>query len=106
MAAYRAVLPASELPPGEARRIEIDGLEIALFNIDGTTHATENTCLHAGGPLHEGTLEEGVVTCPWHDWKFEVATGRCNLNPKVRLRRYPVRVREATIEVSAEAFEE
>ena len=106
MSAYRPVLPASELPPGEARRVEIDGLEIALFNVGGTIHATENTCLHAGGPLHEGSLEDGVVTCPWHEWRFELATGRCNLNPKVRLKRYPVRVREGTIEVSPTAFEE
>ena len=105
MAGYRPVLRASARPPGAAQRVEIDGLEIALFNIDGTVHALENTCLHAGGPLHEGTLEDGVVTCPWHEWKFEVKTGICNLNPKVRLHRYPVRVRNGTIEVNPKAFE-
>jgi nitrite reductase/ring-hydroxylating ferredoxin subunit len=101
MPRYRAICPESEIPPGAARRVEIDGKEIALFNVDGAFHAVEDTCLHAGGPLHEGTLEGTTVTCPWHAWRFDVATGSCNLNPMVSLTRYAVRVRGGMVEIEA-----
>jgi len=58
---YRPVCRANELPPGEARLVEVDGKAIALFNVGGALHAIEDTCLHAGGPLHEGTLDGTTV---------------------------------------------
>lgn len=99
MGKYSAVCRADEIAPGEARLVRVDGVEIALFNVDGAFHATEDTCLHAGGPLHEGALEKTVVTCPWHGWRFDVVTGACDLNPLVRLVRYEVRVREGVVEI-------
>ena len=101
MAHYRPVCRADELLPGEGRLFEIDGKGIALFNADGTFHAVEDTCLHAGGPLHEGRLDGTTVTCPWHEWRFDVATGQCELNPTASLCRYPVRVRNGMIEIEA-----
>jgi len=101
MARYHPVCPAAEIAPGEGRAVEIDGQAIAVFNVDGTLHAVENTCLHAGGPLHEGELKGTVVTCPWHQWEFDVATGRCHVNPYVQLKRYAVRVNEGVVEVEA-----
>lgn len=90
---------AVELAPGAGRLIEIDGKAIALFNVDGSFHAIEDHCLHAGGPLHEGHLEGQIVMCPWHGWRFDVANGACDMNPKVSLRCYPVRVRDGSVEV-------
>ncbi|HEX5135565.1 MAG TPA: Rieske 2Fe-2S domain-containing protein [Planctomycetota bacterium] len=101
MAAYRAICRVDELRPGAGRLVEIDGKAIALFNVGGAFHAIEDTCLHAGGPLHEGTLEGTTVTCPWHAWRFDVATGSCELNPMVSLACYPVRVRDGMIELLA-----
>lgn len=45
-------------------------IEIAVFNIDG------NTCKHEGGPLSQGILQEKIVTCPWHGWKYSVIDGK------------------------------
>jgi len=101
MPLYRPVCREDEIPPGTGRLVEIDGKSIALFNVDGAFHAIEDTCLHAGGPLHEGKLEGTTVTCPWHEWRFDVATGRCELNPMASLARYPVRVRGGMVEVEA-----
>jgi nitrite reductase/ring-hydroxylating ferredoxin subunit len=100
MAGYRAVCRAADVAPGTGRLVEIDGKAIALFNVDGTFHAMEDTCLHAGGPLHEGALEGHTVTCPWHSWEFDVTSGRCNLNPKVTLACYSARVRDGMVEIS------
>ena len=64
-----------------------------LVNVDGTLHALDNNCPHNGGPLSKGSLENGVLTCPWHGWRWEVASGR-NAWPGTdwRVPRVPVRI--------------
>jgi nitrite reductase (NADH) small subunit/3-phenylpropionate/trans-cinnamate dioxygenase ferredoxin subunit len=101
MPSYRTVCRADELAPGAGRLVEIDGKAIALFNVGGTLHAIEDTCLHAGGPLSEGQLDGTTVTCPWHEWRYDVTTGRCELNPKISLSCFPVRVRGGVVEIEA-----
>ncbi|MFN3477365.1 MAG: Rieske (2Fe-2S) protein [Candidatus Methylomirabilales bacterium] len=86
------VARVGDFPPGEGMVIEIDGKEIALFNVEGVFYALENICPHRGGPLGEGFLEGAVVTCPWHGWKFDATTGRSPVNPRVGVRSYPVKV--------------
>jgi nitrite reductase/ring-hydroxylating ferredoxin subunit len=61
-----------EIPSGTGRTVDINGIWIALFNVDGTFYAMDNSCPHAGGPLGEGQLCGAVVECPWHGWKFNV----------------------------------
>jgi len=99
MPEFRPLCGAAELGPGKARAFEVAGRCVALFNVEGRFHAMENVCLHAGGPLAEGTLEGCVVTCPWHEWQFDVTTGRTPLNPRIALDCYPVRVRDGVVEV-------
>ena len=70
--------PSADIAPGESTIVEAGEREIAVFNVDGTFYAIENTCCHRGGPLGEGELEGAVVTCPWHGWEFDVTTGRCH----------------------------
>jgi len=52
-----------------------DGTPLAVYNVDGQIFATFAYCPHEGGPLVGGTLEGFVVTCPLHQWKFDVRTG-------------------------------
>jgi len=96
---YRSVCQESELAPGQARLVEIEGRAIGLFNVRGRFHAMVDTCLHAGGPLHEGELKGKTVLCPWHAWAYDVTTGRCDMNPMVTLDCFPVRVREGVVEI-------
>ena len=53
-------------------------------------HVTDGACPHNGGPLAEGLVRGGVVTCPWHWYSYELATGRCRTAAGYELRRYPV----------------
>ena len=69
-----------EIPPGEGREFVVGGKIVALFNVDGTFHAMDGICPHAGGPLANGDLNGNVVTCPWHGWQFDVSSGRHCLN--------------------------
>jgi nitrite reductase/ring-hydroxylating ferredoxin subunit len=84
---------ASELAAGTAKVVEAEGRSIALFNVDGTFCALDNTCTHVGGPLGEGVLSGEAVTCPWHGAKFNVRTGEV-LGPPARqgVRAFPVTV--------------
>jgi nitrite reductase/ring-hydroxylating ferredoxin subunit len=67
---------ADEIPPGGTKVVQVKDHVVAIFNLEGRLHAIENACPHQGGPLGEGYLEEnGVVSCPWHGWTFDVRTG-------------------------------
>jgi nitrite reductase (NADH) small subunit/3-phenylpropionate/trans-cinnamate dioxygenase ferredoxin subunit len=90
--AFVRVGSLSTLPPGSMRPAGVDGVEIALCNVDGEVHAIGNTCAHAGGPLAEGALHAHMVTCPWHAWEYDCRTGQNDFDPDVTVPVYPVRV--------------
>ena len=92
MADFEKVARRGEIPDGQGKTVEIAGRRIALFNVGGKFHAIDNTCLHRGGPLGEGHLQERVVHCPWHGWGFDVTTGVCEANPDFKLETFPVQV--------------
>lgn len=75
------VAQTSELSPGSGKAVEADGRSIALFNVEGTFYAIDNTCTHRGGPLGEGELNGEIVTCPWHGANFNVKTGAVTRPP-------------------------
>jgi len=89
----------SDLKPGAAMTVVVNGLDIALYNVGGKIYATDNTCLHQGGPLGEGILEGEVVSCPWHMWEYNVCTGAKVGNDSIKLSTYPVEVEGADIKV-------
>jgi len=66
------------------------GRSYAVFVVGDVWHVTDGACPHHGGPLAEGLVREGVVTCPWHWYSYELATGRCRTAAGYELRRYPV----------------
>jgi nitrite reductase/ring-hydroxylating ferredoxin subunit len=92
MANFVRVAAASELQPGQSKVVEIDGRQIALFNVGGSFYAIDNACLHLGGPLGEGYLEGENVICPWHGWTYNVTTGLCPINPNMSVKTYPVKL--------------
>jgi len=96
---YRTVCPLDELSPGSGRLFEWNGRQIALLNADGTIYAIDDTCLHAGGPLHEGSVLDGKVICPWHHWEFDLSDGACALNPCHKLDVYRVRVIDEQVQI-------
>ena len=75
------VAQTDELLPGSGKVVDADGRSIALFNVEGTFYAIENTCTHRGGPLGEGELNGDSVTCPWHGANFNVKTGAVTSPP-------------------------
>ncbi len=92
MSKFIKVAATSELAPGSSKKIELNGKEIALFNIEGTFHAIDDMCPHRGGSLSEGFIESGVVSCPWHGWQFQLANGECLTDPGICQMKYEVKV--------------
>ncbi len=70
-----------------------------MYNVDGTFHVTDNTCLHRGGPLGDGFLEGPVITCPWHGWQYDVPTGHNLGNRALRVKTYPVLVEDGEVRI-------
>ena len=100
MAEFVKVASLSELAPGSAKAVEVKGKAIALFNVGGAIYATDNTCLHQGGPLGEGELMGEVVICPWHQWEYDVRTGELVGDRSVKVVTYPVQVEGSDIKVA------
>jgi nitrite reductase/ring-hydroxylating ferredoxin subunit len=100
MPGYVKVARTSEVTPGQAKMVEVEGKKIALFNVDGSFYAIDDTCTHRGGPLSEGVLEGKQVTCPWHGAIYDVTTGEVLGPPAPKgVARYNVRVEASNIEV-------
>ena len=100
MPEFVKVASTDAIPAGQARMIEVNGKEIALFNVAGAFHAIDNTCTHVGGPLCEGAVEGVEVTCPWHGAVFDVTTGQVLGPPAAsNVSSYLVRIEGSDIEV-------
>jgi nitrite reductase (NADH) small subunit len=94
------VAKTGDLEPGQGMCVEVEDKKIAIFNIEGTYYAIDDTCTHVGGPLSEGECEEHVVTCPWHGAQFDVQTGEVLGPPAKRsVTSYKVHVEGDSIKV-------
>ena len=92
VAGFVEVAKVSDIPAGRARIVVVAGHPVAVFNAGGEFFALENVCLHRGGPIGDGVLDDGVVTCPWHGWQYDVRTGQNTTNAFARLRTFRVKV--------------
>ncbi|MFQ5990894.1 MAG: Rieske (2Fe-2S) protein [Nitrospiraceae bacterium] len=99
MAEYVRVAGTAEVASGSGIVAEVNEKAIAVFNVDGTYYAIDNTCIHRGGPLGEGELEGDTVTCPWHGWQYSVKTGVSISNPSACVKSYPVKIEGTDIKV-------
>ncbi len=90
------VASSEEVPEGAGREFVVEGKVVALFRVQGTCHAIDGLCPHAGGPIGTGTLRGCVVTCPWHGWQFDVSTGKHTIS-QIQTTCYPVEEREGAV---------
>jgi nitrite reductase/ring-hydroxylating ferredoxin subunit len=86
-----------EIPDGERKIIEAEGISIGVFHHKGSWYALRNSCLHRGGPVCTGMLKGDVITCPWHGYQYNLTSGVLLLDPSASLEMYPVEVRDGEI---------
>jgi nitrite reductase (NADH) small subunit len=100
MAEFVRVAATDEIRSGQGRMFEVNGRQIAVFNVGGQFHALDNVCEHQGGPLAEGELDGCVVTCPWHGWTYDVATGESPDDPDTRVESFTTKVEGSDVWVA------
>ena len=96
---FRPCAGWTSLPDGEGKTVAVGDKLIALFRQDGRYFAIDDTCPHMGASLSGGHVENGVVTCPWHAWRFRLADGAWADNPRIKIGCYPVRVQGDDVQV-------
>jgi len=100
MSEWVAVCRTEELPPGERRTVDLDGVLALVVNVCGALHAVEDVCTHDGAPLGEGRIEGDQVTCPRHGARFCLRTGAALSPPAYSpIACFPVRVVDGRVEV-------
>jgi len=99
---YVKIMSEEDLPIGKSAIISAGEAEIALFNYKGKYYAVANKCPHRGAPLGEGRIEEGIVICPNHEWRFKLENGANMQNPELFIPTYPVKVKNDNIYIGLE----
>jgi nitrite reductase (NADH) small subunit len=88
----------SELPANNtAKEFPCGDKTVCVANVNGACSAIDNVCLHVGGPLGEGTIENGKVVCPWHGWQYDPKTGQTTHNPNLKVAVYPMKIEHGDV---------
>jgi NAD(P)H-dependent nitrite reductase small subunit len=99
MSDFIRVMAATDLAPGQATQVEVGGQAVALFNVDGTFYALSNRCPHRGGSLGQGFLDGTEVSCPEHNWTFDVTTGANVVSADMCVPRFEVKLEDGQVSV-------
>lgn len=102
MADFQTVCRVGDIAEGEGRTIKVGDKLIAVFCSGGEHLAIDDTCPHMGASLSGGYVENGVVTCPWHAWRFRLKDGAWADNPRISISSYPVRVEDGVVQINVE----
>ncbi len=91
------VADLKDVPEGAPKAVKVEGRSIALFQHQGNVYATDNQCPHMGYPLTRGRVRNGVLTCDWHGWSYDMRGGGCFTGGCDDLDTFPVEVRDSAI---------
>ena len=72
---FTKVATIHDLEDGRGLRVYVEGVEICLARLEGAYYALLNSCPHMGSPMHFGYVEKGYIECPWHCYRYDLATG-------------------------------
>lgn len=93
MSEFVRICSQAELPkPGAVKEITVNGQALCVANVDGAICVLDSTCPHDGGPLGEGSIENGKVVCPWHEYAFDLRTGANEEDPDLKARVFEAKV--------------
>jgi nitrite reductase (NADH) small subunit/3-phenylpropionate/trans-cinnamate dioxygenase ferredoxin subunit len=99
MSDFHTVCRVDDVIEGEGKTVVLGNKLIAVFRFQDQFFAIDDVCPHMGASLSGGYLGEGIVTCPWHAWRFRLADGAWADNPRIKIGCYAVRVEENHIQV-------
>lgn len=78
---------------GRAKVVKVRGIDVAVFQVGGKYYAFKDACPHQGHSLKGGRILNSILSCPGHNWQFEIESGRCVKGDKdISLRRFEAEV--------------
>lgn len=103
MTEWIEVMSASALAAGEHAVVDVDGVDVAVFNIDGEFYAIEDVCSHDGGEIASGQLDGDEIVCPRHGARFCVRTGEVKCAPAYEnVARFSLRIVDGKLQLASE----
>lgn len=99
---WHKALDPDELPDGRVKTVTLGTETLCMTHHDGKYGALDNRCPHQGGPLGEGSIENGLLRCPWHGWDYCPLTGKPPGGYDDGVTTHPVEVREDGVFVGLE----
>jgi Fe-S cluster biogenesis protein NfuA/nitrite reductase/ring-hydroxylating ferredoxin subunit len=96
---WRYALELAEIPDAGIKALELGGQSLLFSRIDHAVTCFENACAHMGMPLDMGQVADGVITCPYHGFRYDLSSGECLTAPEVQLVSHAVRVVGSKVEV-------
>lgn len=82
----RSMIDPKDITEGSAKLVRGRGEEMAVFKSNGQLYGIQNICPHEGGQLCNGWIDGGEVVCPLHGYKFDLKTGACSTDPKLKVK--------------------
>lgn len=96
---FVTVARVEDVLPGTVTTVTVDGRKLALARVEDEFYATQQECLHLGGPLCEGRLDGHLLTCPWHGWQYDVRTGKNAFDLAIQIETFEVRVDDGEVKI-------
>lgn len=84
--------PEAAFRANRGRRIEAEGVVLAVWRTRSRWFAFDDACPHMGASLSDGLVVGDTIQCPWHEWRYHMDTGVCPVRPWARVRVHPVRL--------------
>ena len=101
MPEYTTLARIEDVPPGAIYETEFDGRPLLIVNDDGAVRVIDALCTHLEGPLSQGELIDGAITCPWHNSAFDLASGEATKKPaSVPIGVHDVQIEDGEIRVA------
>ena len=97
----RKIANINDVPAGNSKLVMVEDIPIALFNLNGQIHAWDNRCPHRGASLADGNISNSRIQCKFHLWEFDVETACSLANPALKVKTFPVSVKNGEIFIDA-----
>jgi nitrite reductase/ring-hydroxylating ferredoxin subunit len=94
-----------EIPEGERKIVQVGDISVGVFHHKGNWYALRNSCLHRGGPVCTGPLNDDTLVCPWHGYQYSVISGKLLVDPSSALAKYNVDLRDGDIYIRVPLIE-
>ncbi len=92
MSEFVKLAPLSQMPAeGEAKEFLVGWNAVCVARLNDELCAINNECIHQGGPLSQGKIEEGKIVCPWHGWEFNLKTGQATYPTAAKAKVYQLK---------------